>query len=120
ASVSQVSSCAYMENISRCAREVPLGIFFESDCESPVFPAPHSFKRNIIHGVTPPFVKNCTLCLISIAKQSFLVHCHPHHLRGTLKIVFQLKLLSARASPQLCEPNNFAQFRVVTPIGVAA
>jgi hypothetical protein len=91
-----------MENIFRCAREVPLGIFFESDCERPVFPAPHSFERNIIRGLTPPFVKNCTLCLISIAKQSFLVHCHPHHLRETLKIVFQLKLLSA--------PDNLRSF----------
>jgi hypothetical protein len=45
-----------------------------------------------------------------MAKQSFSVHCHLRHLRGTLKIVFQLKLLNARASPQLREPDNLGTF----------
>jgi hypothetical protein len=49
-------------------------------------------------------------CLISIAKQSFSVHCHLRRSRGTLKIVFQLELLSARASPQLREPDNLRTF----------
>ena len=43
-------------------------------------------------------------------KQSFSVHCHLRHLRGTLKIVFQLKLLNARASPRLREPDNLRSF----------
>jgi hypothetical protein len=47
-------------------------------------------------------------CLISIAKQSFSVHCHLRHLR-------ELKLLSARASPQPSRAGQFAHFRVVTP-----
>jgi hypothetical protein len=54
--------------------------------------------------------KRALYCLISIAKQSFSVHCHLRHLRGTLKIVFQLKLLNARASPQLREPDNLRTF----------
>jgi len=54
--------------------------------------------------------KRALSCLISMAKQSFSVHCHLRHLRGTLKIVFQLKLLNARASPQLREPDNLRTF----------
>jgi T5SS/PEP-CTERM-associated repeat protein/autotransporter-associated beta strand protein len=54
--------------------------------------------------------KRALYCLISIAKQSSSVQCHLRHLRGTLKIVFQLKLLNARASPQLREPDNLRTF----------
>src|SRR5260370_40874211 len=54
--------------------------------------------------------KRALYCLISIAKQSSSLHCHLRHLRGTLKIVFQLKLLSARASPQLRQPDNLRTF----------
>ena len=49
-------------------------------------------------------------CLIPTAKHSFSLHCHLRRLRGTLKIVFQLELLSARASPQLREPDNLRTF----------
>jgi len=51
--------------------------------------------------------KRALYCLISIAKQRFL---YPAISEGTLKIVFQLKLLSARASPQLREPDNLRTF----------
>jgi hypothetical protein len=49
-------------------------------------------------------------CLISIAEPSFSVHCHLRRLRGILKIVFQLELLSAGASPQVREPDNLRTF----------
>jgi hypothetical protein len=61
--------------------------------------------------------KRALYCLISIAKQSFSVHCHLRHLRGTLKIVFQLKLLNARASPQLREPDNLRTFASSPRVG---
>ena len=57
-----------------------------------------------------PKVKACAFLSDFIAKQSFSVDCHLRHLRGTLKIVFQLKLLNARASPRLREPGNLRTF----------
>jgi hypothetical protein len=49
-------------------------------------------------------------CLISIAEASFSVNGHLRRLRGILKIVFQLELLSAGASPQVREPDNLRTF----------
>ena len=55
--------------------------------------------------------EKCQLdCLILIAKQIFSVLCHLAAPRGTLKIVFQLELVSARPSPQLREPDNLRTF----------
>ena len=72
----------------------------------------HSLSRFSVPLLPKPQVEKRALdCLIPIAKQSFSVHCHLRQLRGTLKIVFQLELLSARAS----RTGQFAHFRVVTP-----
>jgi hypothetical protein len=62
--------------------------------------------------------KHALDCLVSIAKQNFSVRRHLCRLRGTLKIVFQLELLSTRASPQLREPDKLRTF-VSSPQDIA-
>jgi hypothetical protein len=74
--------------------------------------APIERLEDTAKGIWSSFLgeKHALDCPISIVKQNFSIRCNLRRLRGTLKIAFQLELLSARASPQLREPDNLRIF----------